>query len=158
MRYTHGGREPLFTFAESCTGGLAAAAITSVPGASDFFPGSVVTYSNSAKISMLNVTPETIDRYGAVSGECAAEMARGALDLFGTKLAMSTTGIAGPGGAVPGKPVGTVWFAAARYDGRLRLKKMIYRAGGRQEIQHRAVATAISMLDEELILMRREGR
>lgn len=158
LRYTKGGSERLFTFAESCTGGMAASAVASVPGASDFFPGGAITYSNDVKIEMLNVVPETIETFGAVSGECAAEMARGALEVFRTKLAVSITGIAGPSGAVPGKPVGTVWFAVARYDGRLRLKKMIYASESRLYIQERAAATALFMLDDELILMREDGR
>ena len=116
-------RNNIFTFAESCTGGLLASAAASTAGVSAVFPGSVVTYSDKAKIELLSVAPETIERYGAVSARCAAEMARGALRLFGTVVAVSVTGIAGPGGGTPEKPVGTVWFAIAHSDGRVRLKR-----------------------------------
>jgi PncC family amidohydrolase len=107
------GNERLFTFAESCTGGLVAASVVSVPGASASFPGSVVTYCSEDKAEKLSVRRETLERYGAVSGQCAAQMARGAILLFGTRLAVSVTGIAGPGGGLLFKPVGTVWFGLA---------------------------------------------
>ena len=136
----------LFTFAESCTGGLVASAITGVPGASAVFPGSLVTYDNLAKIELLNVTPETIERHGAVSGQCAAEMAWGALRRFDTKVAVSVTGIAGPDGGSELKPVGTVWFAVCHSDGRMRLKRGFYPNRNRRAVQLCAAHAALRML------------
>ncbi|MGB7618476.1 MAG: CinA family protein, partial [Pseudolabrys sp.] len=95
--------------AESCTGGLVAATISEIAGSSLVLDRGFVTYSNAAKQQMLGVTPATIDVYGAVSGECAEEMAKGALAHASVDLAISTTGIAGPTGAVPGKPIGLVF-------------------------------------------------
>jgi PncC family amidohydrolase len=102
--------------AESCTGGLVGSLITDVPGSSDYFLGSAVTYAYSAKIAVLGVRPETLGQYGAVSAETAAEMAQGARQLFGADIAVSVTGIAGPGGALPGKPVGLVHIHLAAPD------------------------------------------
>ncbi len=99
--------------AESCTGGLIAAACTSLAGSSDWFDRGFVTYSNEAKSQMLGVDPALIARHGAVSREVACAMAEGALRHSPADLAVAVTGIAGPGGAVPGKPVGTVWLALA---------------------------------------------
>ncbi len=99
--------------AESCTGGLIAAACTSLAGSSDWFDRGFVTYSNEAKSQMLGVDPALIARHGAVSREVACAMAEGALLHSPADLAVAVTGIAGPGGAVPGKPVGTVWLALA---------------------------------------------
>lgn len=92
--------------AESCTGGLVGHTITNVPGSSDYFLGGVLAYGNQVKQGLLGVKAETLATYGAVSAQCAAEMAQGARRLLGTDLALSITGIAGPGGAMPGKPVG----------------------------------------------------
>jgi PncC family amidohydrolase len=94
--------------AESCTGGLIGSLITDVAGSSDYFLGSAVTYANSAKQSFLGVRTETLLAHGAVSAETAAEMAQGARRIFGADIAAAVTGIAGPGGGVPGKPVGLV--------------------------------------------------
>ena len=94
--------------AESCTGGLISHLITDVPGSSDYFLGSAVAYAYSAKESILGVRHETLLAHGAVSAETAAEMARGARRIFGADIAVSVTGIAGPGGGLPGKPVGLV--------------------------------------------------
>ncbi|MDA8129863.1 MAG: nicotinamide-nucleotide amidohydrolase family protein [Elusimicrobia bacterium] len=99
--------------AESCTGGLAAKLITDIPGSSAWFLGSCVAYSNSAKTALLGVKRSTLVRHGAVSSECAAEMAAGARRRFGADYAFSVTGIAGPDGAAPGKPVGLVHFGLA---------------------------------------------
>ena len=100
--------------AESCTGGLIAAACTAVAGSSDWFERGFVTYSNAAKTEMLGVPPALLAAHGAVSEEVADAMARGALQHAKVPLSVAVTGIAGPGGAVPGKPVGTVWLAIAR--------------------------------------------
>jgi len=97
--------------AESCTGGLIAAACTSVVGSSDWFERGFVTYSNAAKTELLGVDPGLIASQGAVSEAVAAAMVRGALQRAPVQMAVAVTGIAGPGGAVPGKPVGTVWLA-----------------------------------------------
>ncbi|MDR3279375.1 MAG: CinA family protein [Synergistaceae bacterium] len=136
----------IFTFAESCTGGLLASAVTMIPGSSEVFPGSVVTYSNRAKIEMLSVTPETIEKYGAVSAQCAAEMALAALRLHAVTIAVSVTGIAGPGGGSDEKPVGTVWFAMAHSSGRMRLKRGYFPDRDRRGTQERAVIAALDLL------------
>ena len=102
--------------AESCTGGMIAETITNVAGASDIFYGSAVTYVNSAKEHILGVARETLEKHGAVSSECAEEMACGARRVYGADVAMSVTGIAGPGGGSEAKPVGTVWFGLAAKD------------------------------------------
>jgi PncC family amidohydrolase len=99
--------------AESCSGGLVASRITSVAGSSAYFLGSIVAYSNSLKQDLLGVSAETLEKRGAVSAECAEEMANGARRLTGSTIAVSTTGIAGPGGATDRKPVGLIYFACA---------------------------------------------
>lgn len=97
--------------AESCTGGLIAAACTALAGSSDWFERGFVTYSNQAKIDQLGVAPTLLQAHGAVSEPVARAMVSGALQRAPVQLAVAVTGIAGPGGAVPGKPVGTVWVA-----------------------------------------------
>ena len=99
--------------AESCTGGMIAACVTSVAGSSDIFCGSAVVYVNAAKETILGVSRETLEKHGAVSSQCAKEMARGARYVYGADVAMSVTGIAGPGGGSDAKPVGTVWFGVS---------------------------------------------
>ncbi|HAQ55955.1 MAG TPA: damage-inducible protein CinA [Acholeplasmatales bacterium] len=103
--------------AESCTGGLVAAAITAVPGASAVFYEGVVVYSDEAKTSLLNVASETLFKRGSISEECAGEMAENLEKLAKCDLALSVTGFAGPTGGTPTAPIGTVWFAA-RFHGR----------------------------------------
>ena len=100
--------------AESCTGGLVGEMLSRIPGASDYFLLDAVVYSNGAKQSVLGVGPEVLRAHGAVSSETAAAMAEGALRVAGADIAVSTTGIAGPGGGTEDKPVGTVWFGLAR--------------------------------------------
>jgi PncC family amidohydrolase len=102
--------------AESCSGGLVASRITSVPGSSAYFLGSVVAYSNALKHEILGVSAETLEQRGAVSAECAREMAVGVRKLTGATISVSTTGIAGPGGATDRKPVGLIYFACASPD------------------------------------------
>jgi len=102
--------------AESCTGGLMGHLLTNVPGSSDYFWGSAVTYANAAKERVLGVNPATLARHGAVSAEVAAEMAQGARRLFAVDVAVAITGIAGPGGGSPGKPVGLVYVHLSAPD------------------------------------------
>ena len=134
--------------AESCTGGLVQGALTSVPGSSDAFEGGVVTYSNEAKRKILGVPPEILEQHGAVSAECAQAMAEGALRLYGTDLAVSVTGIAGPEGGSAEKPVGTVWFAVARVGGGGVQSSAFLRhlRGDRDGVRERAVGCALSAL------------
>jgi nicotinamide-nucleotide amidase len=108
------GRGQRLATAESCTGGLIAAACTALAGSSDWFERGFVTYSNAAKSELLGVPAALIDRHGAVSEAVARAMAAGALARSRADLVVAVTGIAGPGGAVPGKPVGTVWLAWGR--------------------------------------------
>jgi len=134
--------------AESCTGGLVAAALSEIPGSSLVLDRGFVTYSNEAKQQMLGVTPATIDVYGAVSKESAEEMAKGALAHAQVDLAVSITGIAGPTGAVPGKPIGLVFFCAASRSGRLIAHDRKYGDIGRAEVRRRSVLQALAMLTE----------
>lgn len=103
--------------AESCTGGLVADRITNLPGSSDYFVGAIVAYANSVKINTLGVPSETIERFGAVSRETVLEMAQGARLTLTADIAISVSGIAGPGGGLPGKPVGTTWLGLAAPHG-----------------------------------------
>jgi PncC family amidohydrolase len=103
--------------AESCTGGLVADRITNIPGSSDYFVGGIVAYANSVKIQTLGISGETIERFGAVSRETVLEMARGARAVLQADIAVSVSGVAGPGGGQPGKPVGATWIGLAAADG-----------------------------------------
>jgi PncC family amidohydrolase len=103
--------------AESCTGGLVSDRITNVSGSSEYFPGGVVAYSYEAKVNILGVSWDTLNAHGAVSEETVLEMARGARKLFNVDIAISVSGIAGPTGGLPGKPVGTTWFGLAANGG-----------------------------------------
>lgn len=135
--------------AESCTGGLVAAALTDVPGSSQWFMQGLVTYSNQAKVRLLGVLPQTLERFGAVSQETALEMAQGALHgCDEAQVAVSTTGIAGPGGATPGKPVGTVCFGFAWRTPEGIVAESVTRwfAGNRQQVREQSVAFALSGL------------
>lgn len=132
--------------AESCTGGLASAAITEEPGASEFFVGSAVAYANSAKTSILGVGEDLIERCGAVSAETADAMARGALAAFGADHAFSITGVAGPDGGTEEKPVGTVWFGFASRLGSGTEKKSFM--GTRSAVRTSAAEFALSRLSE----------
>ncbi|MDD1772955.1 MAG: CinA family protein [Methanomassiliicoccales archaeon] len=103
--------------AESCTGGRVCDMLTDVPGCSGVLKGGVVAYSNGSKVKLLGVSPATLERFGAVSAECASEMARGARSALEADIGVSTTGIAGPAGATPTKPVGMVYIALATGSG-----------------------------------------
>lgn len=109
-------QELTLSVAESCTGGLLGHRLTNAPGSSDYFIGGVVAYSYEAKERVLGVRHNTLYDHGAVSEQTALEMARGARRLFGTDLALSVTGIAGPGGGMPDKPVGLVYIAISTWD------------------------------------------
>jgi len=137
--------------AESCTGGLLAGAITAVAGSSEWFDRGFVTYSNDAKIAELNVSADTLDRFGAVSEETALEMASGVmLASPAVHIAASTTGIAGPGGATPGKPVGMVCFGFAIRNGdgiTSRADTQVF-AGDRAQVRQGSVVYALRGLLE----------
>lgn len=130
--------------AESCTGGLIGGALTENPGASSVFLGSAVCYSNDAKIRILGVSPDILARYGAVSGECAAAMASGARSLFRADIALSVTGVAGPGGGTAEKPVGLVWFSVESPWERDVFSRRF--DGERNTVRKKAVKTAMRTL------------
>jgi len=132
--------------AESCTGGLVAAALTEIAGSSDVLDRGFVTYSNEAKQAMLGVPAATLKRYGAVSAETAAAMAKGALKHSLADIAVAITGIAGPGGGSKAKPVGLVYFAAARRGGRQIAYSRRYGKIGRAQVRQRSVAEALRLL------------
>lgn len=132
-----------FAAAESCTGGLVSKLATDIPGSSRWFLGGAVAYSNAAKVRLLGVKTATLGKHGAVSGECAAEMAAGARKTFGSDYAVSVTGIAGPDGGTPEKPAGLVWFGLAGPRG-ARVFRREFR-GGRDYVRTRA---ANFILDE----------
>ena len=132
--------------AESCTGGLVAATLTEIAGSSDVFERGFVTYSNEAKQAMLGVPLAVLASHGAVSRETAEAMAKGALAHAPADLAVSITGIAGPGGAVAGKPVGLVHFGAASRRGQLLHRERRYGDIGRTQVRHVSVVEALAML------------
>lgn len=134
--------------AESCTGGMVAAAITDIAGSSAIFDRGFVTYSNEAKTDLLGVKDETLVAYGAVSCETAIEMAAGALARSRADIAVSVTGIAGPGGATPGKPVGLVWFGVACKGVEPAAHERRFGELGRAEVRMRARDVALDLLIE----------
>jgi nicotinamide-nucleotide amidase len=134
--------------AESCTGGLVAGALTAIAGSSEVVERGYVTYSNEAKSELLGVSPETIAAHGAVSAETAAAMAQGALSRAPVDLAVSVTGIAGPGGATPTKPAGLVLFGLARRDGTCRTEHRVF-SGDRTAIRRAALKRALELLEGE---------
>src|SRR5262252_7898204 len=142
------GKRLKLAAAESCTGGLLAATLTDIPGSSDVFERGFITYSNEAKEAMLGVPSVTLQSHGAVSRETAEAMARGVLAHAPVDLAVSITGIAGPGGAVPGKPVGLVHLAAASRDGRIVHRECRFGGIGRTAVRQRSVVEALRMLME----------
>jgi nicotinamide-nucleotide amidase len=143
-------RKQTLALAESCTGGLIANRVTNVPGASVVFKGGVVSYSNGAKESFLDVRPETLHLEGAVSVAVAREMAAGARQRFGADYALGVTGIAGPGGGTPGKPVGTVFIALATAAG-IEVKKNL-NPWDRETFKQVTAQQALEMLRRQLIL------
>jgi len=134
--------------AESCTGGLVAAALTAIPGSSDVLERGFVTYSNDAKSEVLGVPSELIAAHGAVSAETAAAMALGAVARAPVDLAISIIGIAGPGGATVTKPVGLVLFGLARRGGTCRTERRVF-SGDRSSVRQAALEVALELLDSE---------
>ena len=132
--------------AESCTGGLIAASCTALAGSSDWFERGVVSYSNAAKTELLGVAPDLIAEHGAVSQAVACAMALGLLQRAPVQLTVAVTGIAGPGGAVPGKPVGTVWLAVARAGATAVFSEKLQIDGDRDAVRSATVRQALQRL------------
>jgi nicotinamide-nucleotide amidase len=129
---------------ESATGGLIAHLITNVPGSSDVFQGSIVSYSNAIKMNVVGVNKSTLDKYGAVSSQVAAEMAEGGRKVLGVDVCVADTGIAGPGGATPGKPVGLFYLGLSNEDGTFTQKHLF--TGSREENKQQAAQTALTLV------------
>lgn len=142
-------RKLMVATAESCTGGLLAGLLTTVPGTSDIFERGFVTYTNDAKMQLIDVPEAILDEHGAVSRECAEAMARGALANSPADLAISITGIAGPTGATPAKPVGLVHFGLAGRDGLLQHRQERF-PGDRTAIRLASLEVAIELLQASL--------
>ena len=134
--------------AESCTGGLIADKITDVPGSSDYFLGGFVSYAYEAKVAALGVSWDTLHKFGAVSRETVLEMARGARRALGADLAISVSGIAGPGGGLPEKPVGATWIGLVAPD--LERAEVFYWKGNRRENKEQSAQAAMQMVIEYL--------
>jgi nicotinamide-nucleotide amidase len=135
----------LVATAESCTGGMIISLLTDIPGSSSMVDRGFVTYSNEAKTEMLGVSPETLERHGAVSAETAQEMAAGALKNSRASIALAVTGIAGPDGGSAEKPVGLVWFGMARTGQPVLTEKRQFENLGRDYIRRETVKHALSM-------------
>ncbi len=135
--------------AESCTGGMVAARLTDIAGSSDVVERGFVTYSNEAKTEMLGVPTALLQQYGAVSAQVARSMAEGALAHARADVAVSITGIAGPGGATPGKPVGLVYLAIARRGAETTVERQHF-AGDRQAVRESAALRALELLDSAI--------
>ena len=142
--------------AESCTGGLVGARLTEVPGASDAYVGGIVAYSNDVKRARLAVRAETLREHGAVSAETAAEMATGARHALAADVAVAVTGVAGPGGGTPDKPVGLVYITVDSPDGSSTEKLQI--GGDRQRIREQATETALRLVHRHLTQPARNAR
>jgi len=140
------GKGWTLSIAESCTGGLVSDLITNVPGSSDYFEGSIVSYSNLAKTEHLSVPSNVIKRYGAVSSQVAIAMAKGVRRAFHTTFGVSTTGIAGPGGGSGKKPVGLVFIAVS--DGKKTIVKKEKLKGTRREIKKESARRSLKYLYE----------
>ena len=136
------------TTAESCTGGLLAGRILNVSGASEVYNEGHITYSNEAKTRILGVKKETLESFGAVSSETAEEMARGAANVANANVGLSTTGIAGPGGGTPEKPVGLI-YVGCHLNGKTYTKKCNF-DGNREENRNSAVEAALELLQDIL--------
>ncbi len=141
-------REWHLATAESCTGGLVAAALTAIAGSSDVVERSFVTYSNEAKMELLGVSADTIAAHGAVSAQTAAAMARGVIARAPVDVAVSIIGVAGPHGGTAQKPVGLVYLGVARKDGRARVERRIF-PGDRTAVRGAALVLALELLEDE---------
>jgi nicotinamide-nucleotide amidase len=139
-------RERGYTIAvgESCTGGLLGARLTAIPGSSDVFHGGIIAYDNSVKTKLLGVSDVTLKEHGAVSEQVSREMAEGCARELGTTIGIGITGVAGPGGGTPGKPVGTVWIGVAGL-GETRTLGRAY-VGDREEIRLRATQASLDLV------------
>lgn len=135
--------------AESCTGGLISELFTSIPGASEYYLGSVTSYANSVKTNVLGVSPEIIAQYGAVSSECVAQMAKGVRRITGSDYSVATSGIAGPGGGNDSKPVGLVWIAVSSERGTETFSH-VFKNDRKRNIE-RFTAAALNHLREKII-------
>lgn len=135
--------------AESCTGGLLGARLTAVPGSSDVFVGGIIAYANEVKVDELGVSHDDLERHGAVSEPVVRQMAVGAQRRFGVPLALAVTGVAGPGGGTPEKPVGLVWVCAA-LEGHVEARK-VQSWGDRQEVRYRAAQAAMELARRQLL-------
>ena len=135
--------------AESCTGGMIASTITNVSGASEFFGTGVVTYSNEAKIKLINVKPETLEKFGAVSEQTVIEMAEGVLKLSEADVSVAVTGIAGPTGGTAEKPVGLVYIGVSGKHGTVTFKNIFY--GNREQVRKQTVDKALTEVYNYLI-------
>lgn len=143
-------RKETLALAESCTGGMIGSLITDVPGSSDYFLGGVVSYADSAKEGLLGVSPGTLARFGAVSVEVAGEMARGARERFGASVGASVTGIAGPDGGTPEKPVGTVCLAVSGPGERAIAKKRMF-PGDRAVVRRAAALFCLHLIRRQVL-------
>jgi len=135
--------------AESCTGGLIGHRITNVAGSSDYFNGGIIAYAYEAKVKLLGVSWETLKTYGAVSRETVLEMAEGARRSLETDIAISVSGIAGPGGGLANKPVGTVWIGLAAPDG--KWARLFHFPGEREQNKAAAAEAALALLLDYLL-------
>lgn len=135
-------RGQMLVTAESCTGGWIAKTLTDIAGSSAWFEAGLVAYSYEAKQALLGVRPETLAQHGAVSQETVVEMVSGALARYGASVAVAVTGIAGPGGATPGKPVGTIWIGWKRRGGYAQAQ-MFHFDGDRESVRRQTVAAAL---------------
>ena len=135
--------------AESCTGGLVSHRITNVPGSSDYYKGGAIAYANEVKEEILHVAREILEEKGAVSAECALEMAKGVRKLLDTDVGIATTGIAGPTGGTPDKPVGLVYIALATRSYVYHEKHIFH--GNREENKREAADAALEMLKKQLL-------
>jgi len=137
--------------AESCTGGLIGGAITAIPGSSAIFKGGIIAYDNAIKTKLLGVSPSVLGKYGAVSEKTAERMAAGARERLSVDIALSVTGIAGPGGGTEDKPVGTVWMGIATKDG---VSATLFEYGdiGRNRVRDQACMDALKVISKALML------
>ena len=130
--------------AESCTGGLIGNRITDIPGSSDYFTGGVIAYAYESKVALLGVSWDTLNKYGAISRETVLEMAEGARRRLGADIAISVSGIAGPGGGLPDRPVGSVWVGLVATDG--KWARVFHFSGERRENKAAAAEAALQTL------------